>query len=108
MAKALIKDGYNLTGTIDPIGPWPAVTIQYRPALPDRAQEFFDAANRGGKTRSDAVVKLLIDQLVSWDIEDDSGPAAISEATVRRVPFPVRERIVDMIAGYSGKADEKN
>lgn len=107
MAKLLINDGYNLNGRVEPIGPWPAVAFVYRPALPERVQVYLD--ERGSKARSDAAVKLLTDHLQSWDVDDDRGqPAPATEANLRRVPFPVREKLVDFVCGYQGSADEKN
>jgi hypothetical protein len=110
MPKLLIGDGYDFDGSIPAIGPWPAVTCKYRPALPDRVQEYFDAAAAGGKKRCDAAVKLLADHVTSWDVETEKGPAPVTEATLRKVPYPVRERLVDLVTGYAGQAaaDEKN
>jgi hypothetical protein len=112
MSLKLINDGYTFAGRVEPIGPFPAVEVKYRPALADRVQQYIDASNRGGKERSDASVKLLTEHLVSWDVLDDKGePAAIVDVNLRRVPYPIREKLVDMVCGYAGKAsadDEKN
>ena len=43
-------------------------------------------------------------------METEKGPAPVTEATLRKVPYPVRERLVDLVTGYAGQAaaDEKN
>lgn len=110
MLKLLINDGYDFAGKVE-TNAWPAVEIKYRPALADRVQTYLDDSARGGKSRGDAAVKLLAEHVRSWDIEDEKGqPAPVTEATLRRVPYPVREKMVDFVCGYAGTqaTDEKN
>jgi hypothetical protein len=108
MPSCLIDDGYTFSGQVEPIGPWPAVAFRFRPALADRVQQYLDDCGRA-KGRADAIVALLKDHVVSWDVEDALGkPVAVTDVNLRRIPFHVRERLADAVCGYSGGADEKN
>ncbi len=104
----LINDGFTLDAAVE-VRPYPAVKIKYRPALPEAVDEYLQDVAAGAKQRAAAAVKLLADHLVSWGVLDESGnPAAVTAALLKRVPHPVRQKMIDLVTGYDVGADLKN
>ena len=122
MALKLIKDGYTKDGVFSEPGlELEDVHFKYRPALPEAAYEFYVRVKDSGKEYMKCLVELLLPRLVKWDIEDEiidtpgaaprTGVAIIDETTIRQVPRPVLDCIVQHVAGYApaqARKDQKN
>ncbi len=113
MPLQLIDDGYTRNETVETPG-WPDVAIQYRPALPKRAEDYAIASNKAkdGAAIIKAAADLITECVSGWDIEAKAGqPAAVNPFAVERLPPPVRNRIIDRITSYTHEqaaGDEKN
>lgn len=114
MPLELIDDGYTLNASTRPVGPWPAVSFVYRPALPARVRAYLNAKVKAGddeQAEMKAVAALLVDQMVSWDITANKKPTGINDGAIRRIPDPVLRQLLDTVTGYGPgeqAADEKN
>lgn len=97
MSGILIPDGFTLEGLI-PARPGlhGDVRFKYRPARSERVIEYLKADK--GTPAKDLVadVKLLLDQLVSWEVE-----APLDEPTLRMVAYPALQTMVNHVCGYS-------
>ena len=111
MARVLIRDGYTFEGDVPAQGPWPAIHVRYRPAMPEEVSDYLIADRRTGKAKLDATVKLLAKHVLGWDITDDGHATKPDADTLRRLPYPILEDLVNLVCGYTGtqqEADEKN
>ena len=100
---SVILDGYTITATIT-IKPWPTITFNYRPALPDKVNDWIVAGKLTGKERTNAAMKLLTDNLVSWDVKaraEDADTVPCLEANWRKLPFPILDKLIDHVAGFA-------
>ena len=100
----IIRDGYTQRGYIAAVdGLHDAVQFEYRPMLPEEV-EFTEAeVNRIGGDPKKAV-RLVAAQvqrhLVSWDQKDaDAKDADITFDNVRRLRYPVLNKLYKIIAG---------
>lgn len=114
MPRLALNDGYTLEAATKAeaagFAGLPVVTYRYRPALPDALAEWRYAARlaTNGKAEVDATAKLVGDHLVSWDVTDAAGkPAAISADTVRKIPEPILNQLLDKIVSWAGPEQEK-
>lgn len=91
----LLKD--RRTVTVD-FGDGVSVRLTYRPSgltpeTEDRIREFTEA-RRGGA----ALIELLSDCLVDWDITDDTGnPLPVSPEVLRRLPLGVLAKLAEAV-----------
>jgi hypothetical protein len=111
----IIRDGYTKTATRPEKNGIPAVTISFRPCLPERAYEYGQVPATTGKALFVKVRDLLLEHLKDWDIEADVDgqvvKAPIDGKTLAKLPFQVLEWAVDCVLGYSdaeAAKDEKN
>lgn len=93
-----IGDGYTLSFTVKSRPTVPALTIKYRPALPERLYQWRAdgqaAKDAKGKLAND--IKLLTDQIVSWDAGVPIEPGTLAKMW----PWLVAE-LLDVVAGYT-------
>ena len=76
-------------------------------ALAERVLDYQASPTATGAQRIGALVKLLTDQIVSWDVVDDSkNPVPLNEASLRRVPLRVLLRMSEVITGYDDDSPE--
>lgn len=113
----VIDDGYTLDGctksaVTDPVtgralhDGLPEVRFKYRPALPDSLAEWRHKlrAATSGYASVDATAILVAGHVVSWDVTTVAGaPAPITADTVRKLPEPILEQMVDAIAKWAPK-----
>ncbi|MDB5312656.1 MAG: hypothetical protein JWO38_6858 [Gemmataceae bacterium] len=114
MARLSLNDGYTLdAATLPEFGGargFPVVTYRYRPALPDALAEWRYASRMAGsgKAEVDATAKLVAGHLVSWDVEVAPGTTApITPETVRKVPEPILNQILERVVSWAGPEQEK-
>lgn len=107
MSAKLILDGYTLDATIPAKGPWPAVSIRYRPALYEEVMEYLAQVGRApGKAQGKIAFAFLKEHLVGWDIQNAAGNAAeVSVENIARLPQPYVQAMIDQVIGY-GEAQE--
>lgn len=107
MASIFIADGYTLNGRIEGLrGVYPPLKFKYRPALPARVYTYMQEGVANGEAKTKAVVDLLAEHLVSWDVAEE-----ISERNLRRVYQPLLFQLVEHVTGYASvdaEADAKN
>ena len=108
-----IRDGYTLDTTLPAFGPYPAVAVRYRRALPEDVYEYSDAfAAARGREKARPVADLLGKHLLGWDVEGADGqPLPITARTLRLLPYPVLLKLIDLVTGYGpeeAEADQKN
>lgn len=112
---AQIRDGMEMDGVVPGRGPYEAIVFRYRPAIFEDVCVYQDAGQ--GKKRAQATIKLLMGAptspcLRSWDLTDSRGePIPITEATLKVVPPPMLDKMLNIVAGYAltvAEEDEKN
>lgn len=102
---AQIKDGCECEGVVPGRGPYDKIVFRYRPALFEDVCVYQDAG--GGKKRAQATIKLLLGAntspcLRSWDLTDARGePVPITEATLKLVPPPMLDKMLNIVASYA-------
>lgn len=113
MARLFLQDGYTLEGkTLESFGDdtgLPVVEFAYRPAMPEAIYEYRWEAGRAasGKGQLDAIVKLLADHLVKWDVAFPNGVnvaeaiAPIDAATLKRIPDPILRQLGNAVLSWA-------
>lgn len=106
MAGLLISDGFNLTYTIQARGCFPALTVDYRPAMPQRVYAWKKAAAKissDTKSSPEKVNELDFDNdaafvaahLVNWDCGEP-----LTSASLKRLPYPYFLDLLNVVLGY--------
>lgn len=112
MACVYIEDGFTLETVLEPRHGFPAVTIVYRLAHPEKVYAYLRVQKSTGRQFMDAASQMLLEHLVSWSVTDRLGnDVRITDAVLRRIAHPILERILDAVTGYGPdvrEADEKN
>jgi hypothetical protein len=104
----LIPDGCTRDETIPTADGLPAVRVRFRPALPEAYNEFL-YPRPSGKEVEKATLALLTEHLVSWDVRDKKGNLVpLDEAALRRVPWKVRNQMVNLVLSYVGEEQAKS
>ncbi len=112
-----ILDGSTITATLPAKGMWDALTITYRPALPEEVADYQAQPGGSGKRWLDSVWKFLSGKLQSWDLQTATAeagnwqPFPVTRENLAKLPAPIIGRIVDVVTGYSLEDlghDEKN
>jgi hypothetical protein len=109
----IIRDGYVLTGLFPGGNGHPPVSFKYRPAVPEKVYEYQQSVPREPKARVEAVIKLLLDHVSSWDAEilgkdGKVARAPLDGATLQRTPAPILGFMLDCVCGYEAwEEDEK-
>ncbi len=107
----LIDDGCNVKTVLPPKGMWGELTLEYRPCLPEKSMDYILARKDSGRRWLDAVWKLFDGNLLGWSVTAAGQPVPVAPESLRKVPAPVVDRIVDVLTGYSLEQleqDEKN
>ncbi len=106
MPSLFVRDGWTLTTTLPGLkGVYPPLKVWYRPALPERVQEFLQAPKPNAKASLAALIDLLCDQLVKWDACDENGlPVPVARPLLETIHLPILQKLGDAVTGY-GAAD---
>lgn len=102
MSRNVIRDGQTRKGHIDAVPRLhDSLTFEYRPMLAETVESVEASAS---KVATDKGVQMIAMEtakhLVSWSEEDEKGGAlAIEFETVRRLPFPLLNKLYRIVAG---------
>lgn len=98
----LIRDGFTLEGLV-PARPGlhGEVRFSYRPAIPERVGEYLKADASTAPKELANHVKLLLEHLVSWDVEENGQPVPLDAAALRRVPHGALQVLLNHVTGYT-------
>jgi hypothetical protein len=92
-----INDGFTLRGKIEAMpGLYDEVRFDYRPALPERVMTYLKADKSTPAKDLQATLSLLAEHLKGWSLD-----APLDEATLRRVPYPALQTLLNHVTGYS-------
>lgn len=109
MPSIFIDDGFTLNGQVPPKFGFPAVSVVYRLAAPEKVYAYLREHRLTGEQYLKAAVKLLGEHLVSWDARDQAGNAVpITERMLARVAHPVLERLLELVTGYGPDEREED
>lgn len=111
-----INDGYTLDGATTPQGVWPKIAFRFRVPTQRESIEYYTADKSTPEKFAEAINKLLVKKLVSWDVAEAAPEGSerlvpIDEAGIRRfLPEHLAAEILNVIldAGRSQEAAEKN
>ena len=103
MPAIYLDDGYTLDGLVPARLGYPPVRFKYRPALPEKVYAF-TREPRPASQHIDAVVTLLAEHLVSWDVKGrDGNLLPVTAHVLRRIAVPVLEAMLDHVTGYTAE-----
>lgn len=107
---AIINDGYNEPGYLaERKGLHPAVKFTFRPMLHEKRAGVNALIMAGGVNGPRAMVKAIVDHLVSWDVCDkDKKPVEVSLANVAHLRPNLIEGLYNIVSGWAPSDPEPN
>jgi hypothetical protein len=99
--QSLFVSAEPIQATIPGRGGMPDLSITYKLALAEDVLVYLHQCKIGAsKDEAKAVVDLLEKHLVSWDVKEGEAAVPITRDNLRRVPYVVQQKLVDLITGY--------
>lgn len=107
---AIINDGYNEPGYLaERKGLHPAVRFTFRPMLHEKRACVNALIMAGGVNGPRAMVKAIVDHLVSWDVcGKDGKPVEVSLTNVAHLRPNIIEGLYNIVSGWSPSDPEPN
>lgn len=105
MSRNIIRDGQTKPGYMEAgDGRYEAMEFDFRPMLPETVEtvEAFVALNsqKDPIKTAHCVAGNVAKHLQTWsEVEEDGSPSPITFENVRRLPFPVLNRLYRIVAG---------
>lgn len=104
MSRNIIRDGHTRSGYLEADdGRYESMRFRFRPMLPEQVEtvEAYVAANsqKDPVKTAHCVAGNVCKQLAEWsEVEPDGKPSVIHFENVRKLPFPVLNRMYRIIA----------
>jgi hypothetical protein len=104
VSRNIISDGYTRSGYIMPAdGLHSGLRFKYRPMLPEEAAVFVgDQFERmPPKKRYALAAAAIAGQVKEWDEQDEAAkPLPVTQENVRRLPWHLFNRLLNVVAGF--------
>jgi len=104
---AYIDDGYTFDAKVPrQAGVHPEVSVSYRPATFDERNRYLKAS-ADPERRASAAADLVVAHVKEWGIATVKGPVPVSKDAAKRVQPTLLDKIIDLILGYAGSAEDE-